>query len=306
MALGAHDEAPAPGAVALAHAVHAVDDAAGGEIGRAHDAHQLVNVGLRVLNQVQAGVHHLIEVVRRDVGRHAHGDAAGAVDEQVGQARGQHRGFQLFAVVVGHHVDGLLVNVGKDGGGDALESALGVAVGGGAVAINGAEVALSVNERVAHGELLRHAHQRLIGGGVAVRVEAPEHVAHHAGALHIGAVPDVVGLVHGKQHAPMHRLETVTGVGQGAPDDDAHGVIQIAAPHLLFKADGESFLGERRHDYMYKGKVGKGAKGAILDALRCCRAATLVPDCAPIGQPSRLFFGERWHNRRNVLSGVPA
>jgi tagatose-1,6-bisphosphate aldolase len=61
---------------------------------------------------------------------------------------------------------------------------LGVAHRRGAVAVAAAEVALAVDQRVALREVLRHAHQRVVGRLVAVRVEAAEHVADHARALH--------------------------------------------------------------------------------------------------------------------------
>jgi hypothetical protein len=35
----------------------------------------------------------------------------------------------------------------------------------------------------------------------------------------------------------MHGLETVAGIGQRAPDDDAHRVVEIGAAHLLFNID---------------------------------------------------------------------
>ena len=87
VALGAHHHLAAPGAVALAHAGQAVDDAGGREVGRRDDLHQLVDRRRRVLQQVQAGVDDLVEVVRRDVGGHADRDAGRAVDQQVRQPR---------------------------------------------------------------------------------------------------------------------------------------------------------------------------------------------------------------------------
>ena len=92
MALGAHHHPAAAGAVAVAHAGGAVDDAGGREVGRRDDLDQLVDRRLGVLQQVQAGVDDLVEVVRRDVGRHADRDAARAVDQQVGQPRRQTSG----------------------------------------------------------------------------------------------------------------------------------------------------------------------------------------------------------------------
>ena len=202
------------------------------------------------MQQVQAGIHHLIEVVRGNVGSHAHGNAAGTVDKQIGQPRGQHRRLHFLAVIVGRHIDSLLVDFAQDFARNALQPAFRVPVGSCRIAIHRTEVALPANQRIAHGKILRHAHQRLISGRVAVRVETSQHIAHHARAFHIRPVPDVVGFVHGIQHTPVHRLETVARIRQGAAYDHAHGVIQIAAPHFLFQANRQGFLGKFSHIYM--------------------------------------------------------
>src|SRR3984885_12658056 len=44
--------------------------------------------------------------------------------------------------------------------------------------------------------------------------------------------------VHSRQNAAMHGLEAVASVGEGAPDDHRHGVVEIGAAHLLFNVDG--------------------------------------------------------------------
>ena len=103
------------------------------------------------------------QVVRRDVGRHPDRDAGRAVDEQVRQPRRQDRRLHLLAVVVRREVDGFLVDVGEHLGGDLLQPAFGVAVRRGAVAVDRAEVALAVDQRVAQREVLHHPHQRLVG-----------------------------------------------------------------------------------------------------------------------------------------------
>ena len=100
--------------------------------------------------------HHLAQVVRRDVGGHADRDAGRAVDQQVGQLGRQHGRLLLGAVVVRLEVDRLLVDVGQQLGGDRRQAGLGVAHRGGAVAVDRAEVALAVDERVAHREVLGH------------------------------------------------------------------------------------------------------------------------------------------------------
>ena len=83
-----------------------------------------------LLEHVHDGVDDLAQVVGRDVGGHAHGDALGAVDQQVGEAGREHDGLLGGAVVVGDEVDGLLVDAGQHLHGQRRQAALGVAHGG--------------------------------------------------------------------------------------------------------------------------------------------------------------------------------
>jgi hypothetical protein len=41
-----------------------------------------------------------------------------------------------------------------------------------------------------------------------------------------------------KKHAPVHRLQAVADVRQGAPHDHAHRVIEVRMAHLGFEAYG--------------------------------------------------------------------
>ena len=66
---------------------------------------------------------------------------------------------------------------------------LGVAHRRRVVAVDRAEVALPVDQRVAQREVLRHAHERVVDRGVAVRVVLAHHVADDARALHVRPVP---------------------------------------------------------------------------------------------------------------------
>ncbi len=216
------------------------DEAARRKVRTRHDLAQLVDRDVGVLGDQDRGVDDLAQVVRRDVGRHADRDTGGAVDQQVGEARRQHRRLDLLVVVVRLEVDGLLVDVGQQLAADALHAALGVPVGGRRIAVDRAEVALAVDERVAHREVLREAHESVVGGGVAVRVEAAEHLADDARALDVGAVPDVVGEVLGIENPPVDRLQPVAHVGQRARDDDAHGVVHERRLHLLFDGDRDA------------------------------------------------------------------
>ena len=101
---------------------------------------------------------------------------------------------------------------------------------------------------MAQREILRHPHDGVIHRLVTVRVVFTNHVTDDTGRLFVRPVPVVVELVHGEQHAPVHRLEAVPGVRQRAAYDHAHGVIEVTAPHFLFQADGEGFFGKLGHE----------------------------------------------------------
>ena len=67
--------------------------------------------------------------------------------------------------------------------------------------------------RMAQDFSLRHTHDGVVHRAVAVGVVFTDHITHDTGRLFIRAVPVVVELVHGKQHAAMHGLEAIAGVG---------------------------------------------------------------------------------------------
>ena len=187
----------------------------------------------RIVDERDAGVDHLAEIVRRDVGRHADGDAAGAVDQEIREARRQHHRLVLVAVVIVLEIDGVLVDVVDQLHRRLGEAAFGVAHGRRRIAVDRAEIALPVDQRQAHGEILRHAHQRVVDRLVAVRVIFTHHVADDARRFHVFLVGRVALLVHRIEDAPVHGLEPVAHVRQRTRHDHAHRVIEVVALHLL-------------------------------------------------------------------------
>jgi len=157
------------------------------------------------------------QVVRGDVGCHADGNAARTVDEEVRKLGREHGRLLERAVIVLAKLDGLLVEVIEQRVRDLAEPALGVPLGGRRIAIDGAEIPLAVDERQAQGEVLRHAHQRVVDGKVAVRMVLAHHLADHAGAFDVFLVPVDTELAHPEQDPAMHGLEAVADVG-GARD----------------------------------------------------------------------------------------
>ncbi len=241
MCARANRQAAAAGPVGGSDFLRAVDDAGGRKIRSRHVLHEARERYRRIVEQCEAGVDDLGQIMRRNVGRHADRDARGAIDEQVGYARGQYLRLVLGLVVVRDEVDRLLVDIGQQLSCQLRHAHLGVAHRRGRVAIDRAEIALSVDQQIAHRKRLRHAHDRVVDRDVAVRVIFADHIADHPGGFLVGPVVVVAEFAHRVQHAPVHRLEAVANVRQCAPDDDAHRIVKIGLPHLLFEADGHYF-----------------------------------------------------------------
>src|SRR5690606_25516263 len=91
---GLHGDAAPAGAVGVQDLLAVEDHGGGGEVRALDEAEleDLVHGGVRVVDEVGDDVAELVEVVGGDVGGHADGDAGRAVQEQVGQARGEDDG----------------------------------------------------------------------------------------------------------------------------------------------------------------------------------------------------------------------
>lgn len=186
--LGAHAHAATAGAVTGSDAGGAVDDAGGGEIRAGDVFHQAFDIQLRRVDQGDAGVDRLGQIVRRDVGGHAHRDTGRAVDQQAREPGRHDRRFLFLLVVIGLEIDGFLVDVGHQLMRQPRHARLGVTHCRGGVAINRTEVTLAVHHHVAQRERLRHAHQRVVHRLVAVRVVFTDDVADDTRRLEVGLV----------------------------------------------------------------------------------------------------------------------
>ena len=150
--------------------------------------------------------------------------------------------------------------MGKEFVCDLCKPDFGVTHGRRVVAVDRAEIALAVHQHMAHGKILGHADDGVINRLVTVGVVFADNVTHNTCRLLVGSVPVIVELMHGEQHTPVHRLESVAGIGQGTPNNHAHGVIEVASPHFLFKANGQGFFGELGHVWL------KAASGTTSDS----------------------------------------
>ena len=274
----AHPDRATTGAVGVLDPLPADDQATGREV-RSLDpgeqgVEQLLVAGLGVLQRPQHAGGDLPQVVRRDVGGHADGDAAAAVDQQVGDPARQEVRLHRPAVIVRRKIDGFLVDLPEHLHRKGRHTTFRVAHSGSGVVSGRAEVAVAVDQRVAQRPGLGQAHEGVVDRAVAVRVVVGHHLADDAGALEVAAVGAVAAVVHGVEHPAVDRLEAVLDPWQGAADDDRHRVLEVGALHLHLDADQlDPVVPRRRRD-------GAGGAGGVsrVDHEGSSRHAQLVSE----------------------------
>ena len=182
------------------------DDAAGREIGAGADFHQLIDRNARLVDHAHDAVANFAQVVRRNAGGHAHGDAAGAVDQQVRQLRGQHRRLAVALVIGGNEIDRVELQIVQQQCRVGRHARFGVPHGGRRQAGDRAEVTLLIDQHVAHVPFLGHAHQRRIDHAFAVRMIVTAGIAGDLRALHAAGARREIQIVHRHQNAALRRL----------------------------------------------------------------------------------------------------
>ena len=223
LGLAADSQLPAPELVHRRDSVVAADLRARREVGPLDELHEVVDrARLSVPDVVVDSVAELVQVVRRYVRRHADGDAARAVEKEVRQLRRQDRRLLERLVEVRHHVDRVLLEVGEKLVRHALHPDFGVSHRRRAVAVYRAEVAVTVDERNPEREVLRHADDRVVDRGVAVRMVLADHLADDARRLHVLDACGRPEFVHREEAATVDWLHSVASVRKCAPDDYAH------------------------------------------------------------------------------------
>ena len=175
--------------------------------------------------------------MRRDRGRHADRDALRAVGEQVRERARQHHRLFRKSVIVRAEIDRVLVDALEQQPRDLGHARFGVAIGGGVIAVDIAEIALPVDQRIARGEILREAHQRVVDRLVAMRMEIAHHVADDLGGLLGSGSRIEPQQPHAVKDAAMHRLQPVTRIGQRALHDGRERIGQIALLQRLPQRD---------------------------------------------------------------------
>ena len=202
-----------------------------------------------MLQRPQRALSDLAQVVRRNLGGHTNGDTLRAVDQQVRETCGQHGGLLGLSIVVVHEVDRVFFNIAHHLQCEWRHLGLGVTRGRGTVITGRTEVPLTERQRVAHRPVLHQAHERVVNRRVTVRVILTHHITDNTGTLRERLVGAVTAVVHAVDHTTVHRLETVTNLGQGATNDDAHRVVKVRTLHLQLQVNAYNMTARIRiHD----------------------------------------------------------
>ena len=195
--------------------------------------------------------------MRRYVGGHTDGDALTTVDQQIGEPGRQNLRLTLTFVVIGAEIDGTAVDIRQQQHGGLAQPRLGITLGGRAIAIDAAEIALPIDQRQAQAEWLGKPNHGHIDRKVAVRMILAHHLTGDTRAFAVRFVRRVAALVHGIQDAAMDGLHPVARIRQGAADDDGHGIVKERPPHLGLEQHG---LARGRQVRRQDGrKIGHGA-----------------------------------------------
>ena len=208
-----HRDAAAAAQVGLADPAAQEHFAPGGEVGSGHQFQQFFVAEIGFADQGNQGIHHFAQVVGRDAGGHAHGNAGAAIQDQEWQLGGQHRGLLLGAIEVRGEIDRVAADfIQHPLVGDGGEPRFRVTHGCRWIVVDRAEVAVAIEQGMAAGKGLHQTHQGVVNGLIAVGVVLAQDVAHHPGALAVGAVGGQPQFVHRKQDAPLHRFEAIAHI----------------------------------------------------------------------------------------------
>jgi hypothetical protein len=111
VAARAHENGAAPAGERPPRGLLADDQRAGGEIRPRHDLRQRFQINRRVFDISEAGIDHLVQIMRRHVGCHTYSDTASTVHKQIGKAGRKHNRLAFAAVVVIAEFNGIPVKV---------------------------------------------------------------------------------------------------------------------------------------------------------------------------------------------------
>ena len=141
----------------------------------------------------------------RSAGRHSYRNSFRSVDQEVGDLDGEHLGFLLVLIEVGHKIHDIFIQIRKKSlFRDLLETRLSITHRRGAVALYVAEISVTVDQRDLFFEILCHDDQRVIDRTVAVGMIFTHRIADDSRALSEGSVRPDPELMHVIKSSSLH------------------------------------------------------------------------------------------------------
>ena len=230
---GTHDNGTSAGLKGSPDAAAAKNKAAGRKVRSLDILHQLRHGNIRIRHYLQNGINDFAEIVRRNIGRHTDGNTLTAIDQQVREAGRKNRRLLFFAIVVVLHVDGILVQISEHLDSDLGHTCFRITHRGCTVSVHVTEVAMAIDQYLAHVPVLGHVNKGAIDGTVTVRVIFSHCVADNTCTLLIRLVRTVIHLVHGEENTALYRLQTVTNIRQSTRNNDRHRIIKEVTADFL-------------------------------------------------------------------------
>ncbi len=187
---------------------------------------------------------HLAQIMRRHIRGHADGNTGTAIDQQIRNRSGQNSRLLQLVIVIRREINGILTDIGIHAKRCLGHTRLSV-TGGRRTVVKGTEVTMAIHQRQSHRKRLRKTNHRLIDGGVAMRVQLAHNLADHTGRFHIRTIRIEIHLAHLIDDAALHRLQTISGIGQRAGIDHRIRVFEERLAHLLIQRCFDDVLFDR-------------------------------------------------------------
>ena len=176
------------------------------KIGGRDDFDKFVDGDVGIVDIGQACLDYFAQIMRRDVGRHADGNTARAIDQQVRETSGQNLRLFTAAVIIGLEINRVLIKIIQKRVGDLVQPRLGVAHRCWRIGVHRTEVALTIDQRHAHRPILSHTCQCVVNRAVAMRVIIAHHIADDLSRFAIGPPGDKAAFLAGEQNPAVNRL----------------------------------------------------------------------------------------------------
>ena len=225
---------PAACLINLFQAVFVHHDPACGEIRTLQITHQAPYADTVVFHVGFHGVDDFPQIMRGNAGSHTYRDAVRAVYQDIGDFYRKYGRLFFCFVKIRHKVHYIFIKIGQENLlGQFFQPGFRISHGRRSVSLYGAEVSVTVHQRLSFFEILGHYHKGLVNGAVAVGVVFTHGIAHDTGAFSIRPVISYPQLIHIIQRSSLNRLQSVPHIRKRSGNNNAHRIINIRFLHDL-------------------------------------------------------------------------